>query len=200
MLLASMVGVTVFVTGGLGGVHRGASESWDVSADLTELGRTPVCVVCAGAKSILDIPKTLEVLETQGVAVCAFGQPAFPAFYTRDSGLPAPWRVDSPQEAAAAWLSSLRLGLGSGMVVAVPVPAEHEAEGAAIEAATKSALLEAEMDGIRGAAITPFLLKRVAEATGGGSLKANVALVEHNARVGTAISVAVAAGLREARG
>lgn len=199
MLLASMAGVSVFVTGGLGGVHRGASESWDVSADLTELARTPVCVVCAGAKSILDIGKTLEVLETQGVAVCAFGETSFPAFYTRDSGLPAPWRVDSPKEAAAAWNASLRLGLGGGMVVAVPVPREHEAEGAAIEAATQAALREAEASGIRGALITPFLLKRVAEATGGASLKANVALVEHNARVGTAIAVELADARRAKR-
>jgi pseudouridine-5'-phosphate glycosidase len=137
MLLAAAAGVRVFVTGGIGGVHRGGEHTWDVSADLSELGRTPVAVVCAGAKSILDIPRTLEVLETQGVAVAALGVDEFPAFYTRASGQRAPWRVDSAAEAAAAIAAAAALRLGSGMIIAVPIPEAHAAEGAAVEAATQ---------------------------------------------------------------
>jgi pseudouridine-5'-phosphate glycosidase len=196
MLLASLAGIRVFVTGGLGGVHRGASETWDVSADVTELARTSVCVVCAGAKSILDIPKTLEVLETGGVAVCAFGADSFPAFYTRESGVKAPWRLDTARDVAAAWHASLQLGLGGGMVVAVPVPAQHEADGAPIEAATQTALREAEAAGLQGNAITPFLLKRVTELTGGASLDTNIELVLNNARVGTQVGECLGARLR----
>lgn len=137
MLLAAAAGVRVFVTGGIGGVHRGGELTWDVSADLSELGRTPVAVVCAGAKSILDIPRTLEVLETQGVGVAAFRSDEFPAFYTRTSGHKAPWRLDSAADAAAAIAASARLGLEGGMVIAVPIPEEHAAEGAVVETATQ---------------------------------------------------------------
>ena len=215
MLLAAAAGVRVFVTGGIGGVHRGGESTWDVSADLSELGRTPVAVVCAGAKSILDIPRTLEVLETQGVAVAALGSDEFPAFYTRASGVRAPWRLESPADAAGAIAASARMGL-AGMVIAVPIPAEHAAEGAAVEAATqcvplclpalacagrsqhadawrgRTALAEAAAANVGGAAVTPFLLKRVAELTGGASLRANIALIKHNAHVGAQIAVALA--------
>ena len=212
MLLAAAAGVRVFVTGGIGGVHRGGESTWDVSADLSELGRTPVAVVCAGAKSILDIPRTMEVLETQGVAVAALGSDEFPAFYTRASGVRAPWRLEGPADAAAAIAASARMGL-AGMVIAVPIPAEHAAEGAAVEAATqcvplrwralvrwqradawrgRTALAEAAAANVGGAAVTPFLLKRVAELTGGASLRANIALIKNNARVGAEIAVALA--------
>ena len=145
MLLAAAAGVRVFVTGGIGGVHRGGQHSWDVSADLSELGRTPVAVVCAGAKSILDIPRTLEVLETQGVAVAALGADEFPAFYTRRSGAAAPWRLDTPAQAAAAIAAAARLGLRNGMVLAVPIPEAYAAEGAAVEAATQCVYAAASM-------------------------------------------------------
>ena len=212
MLLAAAAGVRVFVTGGIGGVHRGGEASWDVSADLSELGRTPVAVVCAGAKSILDIPRTLEVLETQGVAVAALGSDEFPAFYTRSSGVRAPWRLDTPDQAAAAIAASARMGL-AGCVIGVPIPAEHAAEGAAVEDATqcappsaaelcsslagsrarrRTALAEAAAAHVGGAAVTPFVLRRVAELTGGASLRANIALIKHNARVGAQIAVALA--------
>ena len=188
MLLAAAAGIAVFVTGGIGGVHRGASESFDISTDLSELARTPVAVVCAGAKSILDIPKTLEVLETCGVAVATFGSDQFPAFYTRSSGVRSPWRIDTPAQAAAAIAASQALHLG-GLVLAVPIPESNAADGEAIEAATRSALAEASAQGLSGAAVTPFLLKRVAEATGGASLAANIALVLNNATVGSQVAV-----------
>jgi pseudouridine-5'-phosphate glycosidase len=187
MLLAAAAGVHVFVTGGIGGVHRGASDTWDVSADLAELARTPVMVVCAGAKSILDIPKTLEVLETGGVPVAVFGADDFPAFYTRQSGVRAPWRVDDPADAAAAMLAAR--GMGGGMLIAVPIPEANAADGAVVERATQAALAEADALHLKGADITPFLLKRVAELTCGDSLTANIALVRHNATVGARIAV-----------
>lgn len=190
MLLAHRAGVRVFVTGGIGGVHRGGEASLDVSADLTELGRTPVCVVCAGVKSILDIPRTLEVLETQGVPVLAYGQDDFPAFFARSSGCRAPGRVDSPAEAAAVVDASTRLGLG-GLVVGVPIPPEAAAEGDALERAQQQALREADEQKITGAATTPFLLGRVRELTGGSSLAANIALVTNNARISGAIAAAL---------
>ncbi|GBF99787.1 hypothetical protein Rsub_12227 [Raphidocelis subcapitata] len=193
MLLAARAGIRVFVTGGIGGVHRGGESSMDVSADLTELGRTPVAVICAGAKSVLDIPRTLEYLETQGVPVAAFGADELPAFFTRHSGCKAPCRVDTPREAAALFKASLDLRLGCGAVVAVPIPAEHEAAGREVEAAIAEALREAERRGIRGAAVTPFLLERIRSTTGGKSLDANVALVKHNAGVGAAIAAELAA-------
>ena len=193
MLLAARAGIRVFVTGGIGGVHRGGEASMDVSADLTELARTPVVVVCAGAKSVLDIPRTLEVLETNGVPVAGFGVDELPAFFTRRSGVRAPCRVDSAREAAAMAKASLDLALGGGAVIAVPIPPEHEAAGAEVEAAIGEALAEAERRGVAGAAVTPFLLERIRETTGGRSLAANVALVLNNAAVGAAIAVELAA-------
>eukprot|EP00933_Yihiella_yeosuensis_P001881 TRINITY_DN10308_c0_g1_i1.p1 TRINITY_DN10308_c0_g1~~TRINITY_DN10308_c0_g1_i1.p1 ORF type:complete len:332 (-),score=79.09 TRINITY_DN10308_c0_g1_i1:104-1048(-) len=189
MLLAHQAGIPIFVTGGLGGVHRGAAETWDVSADLTELGRTPVCVVCAGAKSILDIPRTVEFLETQGVCVAGYGTNDFPAFFTPSSGLPTSCRVDGPQEAAALVSSQLSLGITSGIVLANPVPAELAAEAAKVEDATRAAVKEAEEKGVKGFEVTPYLLKRINELTGGESLRANIALVKHNAEVGAQVAL-----------
>ena len=196
MLLAHRAGVEVFVTGGVGGVHRGGEHTLDVSADLTELGRTPVAVVCAGAKSILDIPRTLEVLETQGAAVVGYGTDEFPAFFSRTSGCAAPARVDAPDEAAAIVRANRNLGLG-GCVFGVPIPSEHEAAGSAVQAAIDTALKEAEREGVRGREVTPFLLERVRTLTGGASLEANVALVKNNAAVGARIAVALARMDRE---
>ncbi|GLC41513.1 hypothetical protein PLESTB_001003000 [Pleodorina starrii] len=194
--LAALAGIPVFVTGGIGGVHRGGEVTMDISADLTELGRTPIAVVCAGAKSILDIPRTLEVLETWGVAVASYGTDEFPAFFTPHSGCRSPARVDSPAEAAAMLGSVQRLGLGSGMLVAVPIPADQAAEGEEVEGAIRTALREADSKGIRGNEVTPFLLERVRELTGGRSLEANIKLVKNNARVGSAIAREYAAQLR----
>jgi pseudouridine-5'-phosphate glycosidase len=192
MVLARAAGVDVFVTGGIGGVHVGGQDTMDVSADLMELGRTPVAVVCAGAKSILDIPRTLEVLETNGVTVCAYGVDEFPAFFTRSSGCEAPARVDTPLEAAKVIDAGLRLNLNSGSVFAVPIPLEHEALGASIESATARALRETEERGVAGRDVTPYVLKRVAELTGGASLKANIALVMNNAKIGADIACELA--------
>lgn len=193
MLLAARAGIAVFVTGGIGGVHRGGESTMDVSADLTELGRTAVAVVCAGAKSVLDIPRTLEFLETQGVCVAAYGADEFPAFFTRHSGCAAPARVDTPEQAAAMLAASQRLALGSGMVLAVPIPEEHAAAGAHVEQAISQALQEAEQRGVRGNEVTPFLLQRIQELTGGKSLEANIALVKNNAAVGARVAAALAA-------
>ena len=192
MALARAAGVDVFVTGGVGGVHVGGQDSMDVSADLMELGRTAVAVVCAGVKSILDIPRTLEVLETNGATVCAYGVDEFPAFFTRSSGCKAPARVDTPLEAAKVIDAGLRLNLNSGSVFAVPIPLEHEALGASIESATTRALRETEERGIAGRDVTPYVLKRVAELTDGASLKANIALVLNNAKIGADIAVELA--------
>uniref|UniRef100_A0A0G4F959 Carbohydrate kinase PfkB domain-containing protein n=1 Tax=Chromera velia CCMP2878 TaxID=1169474 RepID=A0A0G4F959_9ALVE len=199
MLLANEVGIRIFVTGGIGGVHRGAETSWDVSADLTELGRTPVCVVCAGAKSILDIPKTLEVLETQGVPVVGFKTNRFPAFFTPDSGYAAPSSVASAQEAAALVAEQSRMNLQNGIVLAVPVPSHLAAETEEVEGATQKALKEAEDGRVGGRDVTPFLLKRVAELTGGNSLKANIALVKNNALVGASVAVELQKRLASSR-
>lgn len=191
MLLAAMAGIPVFVTGGLGGVHRGAERSMDVSADLTELARTPVAVVCAGVKSILDVGLTLEVLETHGVPVIGYGTDRFPAFYVPDSGFDAPARADTPAEAAAIVRAQLDLGLG-GCVIANPIPSERALVGAAIEATIVEALAEADRLGIRGKDVTPFMLAELNRRTEGRSLEANVALIKHNARLGAAIAVALA--------
>mmetsp|Transcript_27796 Transcript_27796/g.44573 ORF Transcript_27796/g.44573 Transcript_27796/m.44573 type:complete len:378 (-) Transcript_27796:1780-2913(-) len=191
MLLAARAGIAVFVTGGIGGVHRGGERTMDVSADLTELGRTPVAVVCAGAKSVLDIPRTLEFLETQGAAVVGYGVDEFPAFFTRASGCAAPARVDTPRQAAALIKAGRRLGLG-GVVFGVPIPAADEALGAGVEAAIGQALSQAEEEHVIGNAVTPFLLKRIRELTGGASLAANIALVKNNAAVGAQIAAALA--------
>ena len=190
--LASRAGIPVFVTGGIGGVHRGGESSMDVSADLIELSRSPIVVVCAGAKSVLDIPRTLEVLETQGVPVVAYGVDDVPAFWEASSGCAAPARVDTPSAAAALAAAHLRLRLG-GLVLAVPPPPGHEAAAVAAAAATEAALADAAAAGATGAAATPAVLSRLHAATGGASLAANIALVKNNAEVGAAVAVALAA-------
>lgn len=199
MLLAERAGVRVFVTGGIGGVHRGAERTFDVSADLTELGRTRVAVVCAGAKSILDVPKTLEYLETQGVPVVAYGTDEFPAFFTRSSGVRAPARADTPEECADMLVAMERMGMESGALFAVPVPRDAEADAAPVEAATAAAVAEAERRRVSGADTTPFILKYVADTTRGASLAANVALVRNNALVGSRIARAYAAARKRRR-
>jgi pseudouridylate synthase len=191
MALASLAGVQVFATGGIGGVHRGAETTWDVSADLTELARTAVLVVCAGAKAILDLPATLEYLETAGVPVLALGSDEFPAFYSSSSGLGAA-RVESVAEAAAAWRAHLKYGGGSGMLLAVPPPAEVALPRNQIDPVIASALVKANAAGVRGQAVTPFLLAAVAEATHGESMRTNIALLRQNARVAAAMAQAIA--------
>ncbi len=192
MRLAALAGIRVFATGGIGGVHRGAGESRDVSADLTELGRTPVAVVSAGAKAILDLPGTLETLETNGVAVIGYGTDVFPAFYSRDSGLAAPLRLDTPEEVAAFLAAQSALGLSSGTLIANPIPATSEIAAGEMAGFIERALIEAKAQGIAGKAVTPFLLGRIVELTGGRSLVANIALVENNARVAAQVAVALA--------
>lgn len=193
MIVAHLAGISVFVTGGIGGVHRGASETFDVSADLQELARTPVAVVCAGAKAILDLGLTLEYLETHGVPVLGHGTDRFPAFYTRDSGFGVDERVDEPAELAAIVHGHWQLGLGSGLVVANPIPEQHAMDPAVIDAAIERALTEADERGLRGKEITPFLLDRVQQLTTGDSLEANIALVLSNARCGARLSRELAA-------
>ena len=197
MRLAALAGIDVFVTGGLGGVHRGAAETFDVSADLTELAVTPVTVVCAGVKSILDIGLTLEVLETNGVPVMVHGSDDFPAFYSRTSGFRAPSRVESPDEVAAVMRAARGLGLTCGLVVANPVPVADEIAASEIDAVIARALDDLDRLGIAGKEVTPYLLKRIVELTDGASLATNVALVRHNARVGTAVAVAHSAAVHE---
>jgi pseudouridylate synthase len=189
MMAAHWAGVRVFATGGIGGVHRGVST--DISADLPELARTPVIVVCAGAKAILDLPATLEWLETHGVPVVGYGTDEFPAFYSRESGLRLEARADSPAEVAAIAREMWRLGLSSGMLVCVPCPAESARPAAEMEAAIATALREAEAQGVQGKRVTPFLLSRVSELTHGESKSANLALLENNARVAAQIAVAL---------
>jgi pseudouridine-5'-phosphate glycosidase len=193
MICAALAGIRVFATGGIGGVHRGAEQSFDVSADLQELARTPVAVVCAGAKAILDLPKTLEVLETLGVPVVGYGCDDLPAFYSRASGLAVPLRRDSATEIAGLMRAKWELGLGGGLVVANPIPAEAEIPAAEIAGHIETALAEAAAQGIQGKAVTPFLLARLEELSGGASLEANVALVLNNARLATEIAGAYAA-------
>jgi pseudouridylate synthase len=188
MICAHLAGISVFATGGIGGVHRGAEESFDVSADLMELARTPVTVVAAGAKAILDLPKTLEVLETQGVPVIAFGQDDLPAFWSRSSGLRAPLRLDRAADIAAAHRMRGLLGLPGGQLVANPIPAEAEIARAEIMPVIEAALAEAQARGIATKSVTPFLLQRIFELTEGRSLTANIALVLNNARLGAAIA------------
>ncbi|KAG2184017.1 hypothetical protein INT44_009028 [Umbelopsis vinacea] len=193
MVLAHAAGISVFVTGGIGGAHRGAEKTMDISADLMELGKTPVAVVCAGAKSILDIPKTLEVLETQGVPVTTIGESAaFPAFYTPDSGVMSPCQVPDALGAAKMIHANQEMQLQNGMVFAVPIPTEHAADSRNIAQAIGSALKEASNNGIHGKEATPFLLKRITEITKGDSLKANIALVKNNAAIGAQIAVELA--------
>lgn len=193
MKLAALAGIRVFVTGGLGGVHRGAESSMDVSADLTELSRTEVLVISAGVKSILDIGRTLEVLETLGVPVVGYGTDEFPSFFSRSSGLGVPMRLDTPEEVARLMEASFGLGLGRGISVANPVPAADEMSRDEIDGVIERAVAECDERGITGKDITPFLLGRIIELSDGRSLETNLALVRHNARVGTAIAVAHAA-------
>lgn len=192
MRLAALAGIHVFVTGGLGGVHRGAEHSMDVSADLTELSLTDVAVVSAGVKSLLDIGRTLEVLETLGVPVVTVGSDDFPSFYSRSSGFRSPLRLDSAEEVARAMRAKWSLGLAGGLVVANPIPVQDEIPEAEIGRLIEQAVAEADQRGITGAAITPFLLGRIVELSGGESLRANIALVKHNAALGAAIAVAYA--------
>lgn len=190
MIAAHATGIPVFVTGGIGGVHRDAQSTFDISADLTELGRTPVAVICAGVKSILDIELTLEYLETQGVLVSTFGDKLdFPAFFTPESGFKSPYNVQSPVEAAKLIDANLSLGSSSGIVIAVPISKEESANGLEIEKATQTALKEARDQGVLGKEVTPFVLQRVNDITEGQSLQSNIALIKNNARVGSSIAV-----------
>ncbi|KMT14574.1 hypothetical protein BVRB_4g073440 [Beta vulgaris subsp. vulgaris] len=189
MFFASMVGISVFVTGGIGGVHRHGEQTMDVSSDLTELGKTPVAVVSAGAKSILDISRTLEYLETQGVCVAGYRTNEFPAFFTETSGCKVSCRINSPEDAARLIDANTKLKLGTGILIAVPIPKEHSASGSFVESAIQRALTEARAQNIKGSAETPFLLSKVNELTGGASLTSNIALVKNNAAVGSKIAV-----------
>ncbi|MGV8853612.1 MAG: pseudouridine-5'-phosphate glycosidase [Devosia sp.] len=192
MQIAALAGIKVFATGGIGGVHRGAEATFDISADLQELSRTPVAVVCAGAKSILDIAKTLEVLETNGVPVLGFGTDDFPAFWARQSGFPVDHRFDDVADIARVIAHQIALGMG-GVLVANPIPVGDALEPAAIEARIAEAIADAERQGVTRKALTPFLLNRIFELTDGKSLVANIALVQNNARVAAGIAVALAA-------
>ncbi|MEO7908683.1 MAG: pseudouridine-5'-phosphate glycosidase [Roseiflexaceae bacterium] len=191
MALAALAGVQVFATGGIGGVHRNAHETWDISADLTELARTQVLVVCAGAKAILDLPATIEYLETAGVPVLGLGTDEFPAFYGASSGLSAA-RVETVDDIAKVWRAHQALGGGSGMLLAVPPPAEVALPPAEIESAITRALAKASAAGVRGQAVTPFLLAAVAEETHGESMRTNIALLRQNARVAAQVARAIA--------
>ncbi|MES2151718.1 MAG: pseudouridine-5'-phosphate glycosidase [Pseudomonadota bacterium] len=191
MICAQLAGIRVFVTGGIGGVHRGAETSFDISADLQELARTSVAVVCAGVKSILDIGLTLEYLETHGVPVVSVGQPDFPAFFTRESGFTADFQLDGAAEQAAFIQVKWALGLAGGVVVANPVPAHAAMPTEEIERITGQALQEAHDGGVKGKAVTPFLLNRIKQLTEGRSLATNIALVKHNAQVGAELAVAL---------
>lgn len=191
MRIAALAGIKVFATGGVGGVHRGAEESFDVSADLTELGRTPVVVVCAGVKSILDIQKTLEYLETQRVPVIACGTDDFPAFYTRSSGLKADHRLDDPADIARAIALHDRLDTGTGVLIANPIPEADALDPAFIDQAIASAVSEASQRGMNRKELTPFLLARINELSDGRSLVANIALVKNNAALAARIAGAL---------
>jgi pseudouridine-5'-phosphate glycosidase len=190
LIAAHLAGIKVFVTGGIGGVHRGADTTFDISADLEELAISDVAVVSAGVKAILDLPKTLEVLETKGVPVIGYGTDELPAFYTRKSGLQLVARADKPSEVAEVMQAKWGLGLSGSILVANPIPEEHEASSEMINEAIASGLEAAEQSGVKGKEVTPFLLAFIAKHTSNTSLKANVALVENNARVGAEIAAA----------
>ena len=183
MIIAAMAGIHVFATGGIGGVHRGAETTMDISADLEELAQTPVMVICAGAKSILDLGLTLEYLETKGVPVIGYGTEELPAFYTRKSGFKVDYRIDTPQELAAAFRAKLDMGLNGGMLVTNPIPEEYSMPTDVINQAIDQAINEANKLGIHGKETTPFLLAKVKDLTGGDSLSANIQLVLNNARL-----------------
>ena len=191
MICARLAGIEVFVTGGIGGVHRGAETSFDISADLQELAHTSVAVVCAGVKSILDIGLTLEYLETHGVPVVSVGQAGFPAFFTRESGFTADFQLDSPEQQANFIRTKWQLGLEGGVVVSNPVPEQFAMPKEEIDRITEQALTEAGEQGVTGKKVTPFLLARIKELTGGRSLATNIALVEHNALIGARLAVAL---------
>ncbi len=191
MILAAMAGIRVFATGGIGGVHRGAETTMDISADLEELGRTPMTVVCAGPKSILSLPLTMEYLETKGVPVIGYKTDELPAFYTSRSGIPLRWRADSADELAMALRAHAQLGLQSGMLVVNPIPEDCSMEPARINAAVEEALAQAGAQGVSGKDVTPFLLSKVAELTGGDSLAANIRLVTNNAALAAQIAARV---------
>jgi pseudouridylate synthase len=191
MIIASLAGIELFATGGIGGVHRGVKDSWDVSADITELARTNVAVVCAGAKSILDIPKTLEILETHGVPVVGYQCDEFPAFYCRTSGSMVDFRLDSPKEISDLWFSKKRLGLNGGVLIANPVPQENSLDPEVMDAAIAEAITRSEAAGISGKELTPFLLSIVKELTQGESLVSNIALVLNNAELAAQIAASM---------
>jgi pseudouridine-5'-phosphate glycosidase len=191
MYLAHRAGIPIFATGGIGGVHRGAGDTFDVSADLDELGTTPVTVVCAGAKSILDLAKTLEVLETRGVPVIGVGTAEFPAFFSRTSGLPVGHRVDTPEELAAVLVEHRAFGMRGGVLVANPIPVPDALDGSDIEARVDQAVADAERLGVRSKDVTPYLLERINELTHGRSLTANIALIRHNAEFAARTAVAL---------
>jgi pseudouridine-5'-phosphate glycosidase len=191
MIAAHMAGIKVFATGGIGGVHKGAERSFDISADLDELARTPVIVVSAGAKAILDIEKTLEVLETRGVPVVAYRSDAVPAFWSRSSPYPAPLRLDAPERIAGFFRARTALGMDGGVLIVNPVPAEDEIPAEIMADHISAAQQEAVENSIAGKAVTPFLLARILELTGGASLKTNIALVENNARLAARIAQAL---------
>ena len=188
MILANLAGVSVFATGGIGGVHRGAETTMDISADLEELASTPVMVICAGAKSILDLGLTLEYLETHGVSVLGYQTEELPAFFTRKSGFKVDYRMDTPKELAAAFKAKNDLGLRGGMVVANPIPEEYAMDADYISKSIAEAIDEANAKGIKGKDTTPFLLDKLEKITGGSSLKANIQLVYNNAKVATQIA------------
>ena len=191
MRIANLAGITIFVTGGIGGVHRGSQQTMDISADLTELTQTPLAVVSAGIKSILDIGLTLEYLETKGVPVVTVGQDIFPGFFSRDSGFPSPLRIDDPETIVGILRVKWELGLRGAVLIANPIPVEHEIPFSQMEGIISRALISAKGNNITGKQLTPFLLQSVAEQTGGKSLEANVELVKNNARLGATIAVAL---------
>ena len=192
MIIAHMAGIKIFATGGIGGVHRGAETTMDISADLEELGQTPVMVVCAGAKSILDLGLTLEYLETKGVPVIGYGTEELPAFYTRRSGFKVDYRIDTTEELAKAFKTQNDLGFKGGMLVTNPIPEEYAMPLDPINAAIDQAIRECEAKGIHGKETTPFLLARVAELTGGNSLASNIQLVYNNAKIAAQTAAAYA--------
>ena len=192
MIIAHLAGIQFFATGGIGGVHRGAETTMDISADLEELANTPVTVICAGAKAILDLGLTLEYLETHGVPVIGYGTKELPAFYSRHSGLQVDYRMDTPEEIAAAFHAQRTIGLKGGMLVTNPIPEEYAMDDTVINQAIDRAVAESVAQGIKGKEITPFLLARVAELTGGDSLDSNIQLVYNNARLASRIAAAYA--------
>ena len=193
MMAAHWAGIKVFATGGIGGVHRGAEETFDISADLLELAATPVTVVCAGAKSILDLPKTLEVLETHGVPVLGYGSDEFPAFFSRTSGYTVDHRFDTPEALARVVGTQRALGLTTGILITNQIPMTDAIEAAQIDPHIAEAVREADERGVARKELTPFLLQRILELTGGRSLEANIALVKHNAMLAAKVAVALAA-------